>query len=101
MPKIWKIARYTVKSEEELDAVLTAVDRFVAAVGEHEPETFYDAWQEVAEPLRFVHVMGFADAAAEQRHRKAPYTLEFVEALYPRCREEPAFRDLKRVRRDA
>jgi hypothetical protein len=27
--------------------------------------------------------------------------VEFVEALYPRCREEPAFRDLKRVRRDA
>lgn len=93
---IWKLADYTVE-DGELDTVLEVVRRFVAAVAENEPETYYDAWQEAEEPLRFVHLMRFADDAAEQRHRRAPYTEEFAAELYPRCREKPAFRELHPV----
>lgn len=98
MPEIWKIVTYTIEDDTELPLVRTAIQRFVAAVATHEPETRYDAWQETAEPSRFVHLMRFADEAAESRHRQAGYTDEFVAVLYPRCRQPPAFRDLRSIR---
>ena len=91
---IWKQARYTAE-RDELAAVVATVERFVAAVRENEPRTFYRAWQRQDDELAFVHVMGFPDDDAEQAHRRASYTLEFVDALYPRCREEPTFVDLR------
>lgn len=93
---IWKQARYTAE-RDELPGVVDAVERFVAAVREHEPRTFYRAWQRRDDELRFVHVMGFPDDEAEQAHRKADYTLAFVDALYPRCSEEPSFDDLRPI----
>jgi hypothetical protein len=30
----------------------------------------------------------------KQKHQRAPYTLRFVEALYPNCEVEPSFTDL-------
>lgn len=90
---IWKIARYTVR-EGEIEPVLAAVERFVAAVGENEPGTLYRAWRDEAEPLRFVHLMAFPDRDAEERHRGSEHTGAFVEVLYPRCSVRPVFRDL-------
>jgi hypothetical protein len=38
--------------------------------------------------------MSFPDEATETEHRKADYTLKFVEALYPNCEVQPEFTDL-------
>lgn len=80
---------------EKLDAVLEAIERFVRAVAEHEPSTVYAAYRDNEEPTAFVHLMRFPDAQAEEAHRQAPYTDQFVEVLYPSCEEEPVFRDLR------
>lgn len=80
---------------ETLDAVLEAVSRFVQAVAEHEPSTVYTAYQDGKDPTSFVHLMRFPDEQAEEAHRLASYTDQFVEVLYPSCRREPVFRDLR------
>jgi quinol monooxygenase YgiN len=86
---IRKLAEYTVV-EGKADVVEAAIRRFVAAVRSHEPDTFYVAWRR-GESLSFVHMMAFLDAAAEAVHRVAPYTTEFVVALYPRSVEPVRF----------
>lgn len=93
---IWKIAEYTVR-EGEVAHVLDLVERFVAEVRRKEPDTFYAAWQSTDSSTGFVHLMCFEDEAAEQRHRDAAYTEEFVSDLYPRCETEPSFRSLQPV----
>lgn len=92
---IRKVAEYTVRGGE-LEEVLDAVTRFVAAVRAAEPGTEYHAYRR-GQTLSFVHFMTFPDAAAEQGHQQAPYTSEFVAALYPCCVEEPRFTDLNAV----
>lgn len=89
---IHKLAQYRIREGEEA-AVLVAVAEFVAAVGAHEPTTRYEAFR-LGEGLDFLHLMTFPDAAAEQRHRDAPYTERFVAALYPRCATPPTFTEL-------
>ncbi len=72
------------------------IAEFVAAIRENEPETGYSAYQ-TSDPHRFIHTMTFPDAAAEKAHQTAPYTLKFVERLYPNCAEPPVFTDLHLV----
>lgn len=92
---IRKVAEYTVR-EGELDAVLDAVARFVAAVRSAEPGTEYSAYRR-GDSLSLLHFMSFPDAEAEKAHQKAPYTSELVAVLYPRCVEPPRFTELRAV----
>ena len=92
---IRKIARYVVKVNE-IDNVKSAVEEFIAAIKDYEPETVYHAYQ-ADDDITFVHVMTFPDAEAEKNHSLAPYTSTFVDDVYPRCDETPVFTDLMLV----
>lgn len=86
------LAEYTVRPES-LAEVRSAVDTFVKAVREHEPRTEYRTFRR-GSTRQFVHLMAFEDESAQKRHQEAPYTLRFVERLYPNCIEEPVFTPL-------
>lgn len=93
------IAQYRIK-EGELDNVLDAVKKFISAVKREEPETKYEAYN-LANSHEFLHIMAFPNESAQQKHQKAPYTLEFVEALYPNCLEEPKFTPVSMIETDS
>jgi quinol monooxygenase YgiN len=92
---IVKLVRYRVRAEE-VEAVEAAVQEFVAAIAEHEPETTYSTYRAGSSPS-YVHFMTFPDAEREHRHRDAPYTKAFTEVLYPRCDAGPTFTDLSHL----
>lgn len=92
---ICRIAEYLIRPGEE-GPVLEAIGAFVAEVRANEPATTYDAYLR-DDGLSFIHFMAFPDAAAEERHRRAPYTERFVAALYPRCEAPPVLSDLSVV----
>lgn len=92
---IWKIVHYKVQPDK-LARIRRAIEDFVGAIGQSEPQTFYEAYQ--AEDGRsFVHIMSFPDEATEKFHQSAPHTLRFVEVLYPSCEEAPVFTTLSLV----
>ena len=80
-------------NEGTLAIVHSAIKEFVAAVHQAEPDTEYTSYQ-VAASNRFIHIMAFADQAAQQRHQNADYTARFVEVLYPNCSQLPEFTPL-------
>jgi hypothetical protein len=92
---IRKIARYQVKAEFDQE-IIPVIEAFVAAIGLHEPETFYAAYRQ-GEGRWFLHFMSFPDETAETEHQKAAYTMKFVDALYPNCEVQPEFVDLSLV----
>lgn len=83
------LIQYTVRAGQEA-AVKEAVRRFVAAIAEQEPETRYESWLK-EDGRSFAHLMTFADATAQERHKDADYTKEFVATLYPACEQEPTY----------
>jgi quinol monooxygenase YgiN len=83
------LAEYRIKKGTE-DEVLDAVREFVAAVKQEEPQTEYRAFR-LAGGRNFLHIMAFPEEAAQNRHQKADYTMQFVSVLYPNCEEEPKF----------
>jgi quinol monooxygenase YgiN len=93
---IRKIARFKVRPDK-IDAAQQAITTFVDAIKQHEPHTVYDAYQ-LEDGVSFLHFMAFPDADSEQAHQRAPYTLAFVDVLYPICEELPLFTDLRLVR---
>ena len=86
---IKKMVRYRVKADE-VGAVRAAIEEFVDAIAEHEPNTIYGSLL-ADDGVSFVHAMAFPDAKAEERHRTAEHTERFVELLYPKCDQEPQF----------
>lgn len=86
-----KITTYTVR-ENKIAQVEQAIEKFIRAIAENEPGTFYAAYSTNDENTYF-HIMEFPDDQTETRHQKAPYTLEFVEVLYPNCTVKPKFTD--------
>lgn len=89
------LAEYTVRPGS-LAEVGSAVETFIEAVRENEPRTEYRAFRR-GSTRQFVHLMAFEDESAQKRHQEAPYTLRFVEKLYPNCMEEPVFTPLTEV----
>ena len=87
------MAEYRIK-DGTLDVVENVVKEFVAAVQNAEPDTQYTPFR-VGESDRLIHIMAFLDQATRERHQKAGYTSEFVEALYPNCSELPTFSPLE------
>lgn len=83
------IAEYRIKKGTS-DIVQSAIQNFVTAVHQAEPDTEYTSYQ-VGDTNRFIHMMAFVDSESQKRHQNAAYTLEFVEILYPNCEETPTF----------
>ena len=64
-----------------------AIRQFMSAVDGEPGTRMYVALREAGDPTRFLHVMVFDDARAEERHRHAAHTRRFVEVLYPHTLE--------------
>lgn len=94
--KVHKIAEYSVKPEE-LDTVLKAIENFVEEVRNNEPQTNYQAYQLSENNSQFIHIMSFMNSEAEEKHKNATYTLAFADVLYPRCDQQPVFRDMNSI----
>lgn len=92
---VTKIVEYLVKPEK-IDTALPAMRTFLASVRREEPRTKYHAYRR-GNTFAFIHLMEFSDGVAEEAHRSAPYTMQFVETLYPCCEQEPQFTDVNVV----
>ena len=90
-----KIAEYKVKPDKVAEAE-RAIKAFVTAIAVEEPDTLYVAYRKV-DGVSFIHFMAFPDQGAEKVHQQAPYTMQFVEVLYPNCEVQPRFTDLTLV----
>jgi quinol monooxygenase YgiN len=95
---ITKIVRYRVKKKKLPKVKKTLVD-FVAEIKTNEAGIdFYEVFQEKNDPTVFVHVMTFKDKKAERAHAKSTHVQKLIKTLYPTCKEEPEFTDLKLVK---
>ncbi|HYZ13986.1 MAG TPA: putative quinol monooxygenase [Actinomycetota bacterium] len=83
-------ATFTVR-KDELDGALRAIRTFVAHTRTEPGTNRYEAWRSVDRPTEFMHIMSFADEAAEELHSSSDAVKTFVDALYPRCEQEPTF----------
>jgi quinol monooxygenase YgiN len=93
---IHMMAQYSIRADR-IAEVRQIIQAFVAAVKRNETDTLrYESFQ-LWDTSSFVHVMTFADEAAEERHRTAAYTRDFVDALYPHCDRQPEFRNLSLI----
>jgi quinol monooxygenase YgiN len=78
---IFQTAHYQVKPEA-VGRVKTAIDQFVAYVRDNEPDTrMYVVWQSIDDPTSFVHLVEFADQAAQDRHGQSESVRKF-ESIY-------------------
>jgi quinol monooxygenase YgiN len=93
---IAKTARCVVRSVARADCE-AAIREFVAALDGEPGTQVYLSLREAGDPTRFLHVMVFADAEAEERHRHAAHTRRFVELLYPHTLDGVAFNDYTMV----
>ncbi len=90
------LVNYEVKPEH-VETIKRAISEFIAGIQASEPNTFYEAFQQVAKPTAFTHFMIFNDIDAKTQHQDAPHTKKFVDILYPACTLEPVFTDLAAV----
>ena len=80
---VYRTATFEVKPEGLATAKI-AIAEFVAEVNEKERGTrLYVSLENEEEPRRFLHVMAFDNAAAEEKHRASRYSKKFTEVLYP------------------
>jgi quinol monooxygenase YgiN len=90
-----RIARFRVRPAE-VAAAERAIIEFVARVADEPGTLRYESFRE-ADGVSYVHVMTFADDAAEEAHRGTEHVKKFVADLYPRCEVQPVFTDLKKI----
>ena len=92
-----KTAVFQVRAEA-LDTCLEAIRAFVAHAQTKEPGTLmYRSLQSVDDPTRFVHVMAFADEAAEKAHATSDAVRRFTDVLYPNTVDGVAFTTYREV----
>ena len=91
-----RTARFAVR-EAARERCEAAIREFVGAVDAEPGTQVYLALREAGDPARFLHVMVFADAQAEERHRHAAHTRRFVEVLYPHTLEGVAFNEFTTI----
>lgn len=64
-----------------------ALGPFLRGIRKHEPGTlFYFVFEE--DDGTFIHVMGFKSERAEQAHKEAQYSIDFLNTIVPLCRGE-------------
>jgi quinol monooxygenase YgiN len=80
---IYQLAHYQVKPSA-VGKVKVAIEEFVRYVQNNEPGTeVYLAWQEQADPTRFVHIFKFADEAAHDVHSRSDQVKRFESVYSP------------------
>jgi quinol monooxygenase YgiN len=78
-----KTARFEVRPEG-LEKCRQAIREFVTHIRQNEPDTkLYLSLESSDKPGSFLHVMMFADDAAEQRHAQSDACRRFTGILYP------------------
>lgn len=88
-PMLHRLLTYEVRKESLPQAVALA-QAFIDEVTRKEGGTArYVAFQETAQPTRFVHHMTFRVQSAEDYHLKTAWRKRFVEALQPMCSSPP------------
>ena len=91
----YRIARFRVRASEAA-AAEKAIIAFVAKVADEPMTLRYESFRE-PDGVSYLHLMAFADDAAEEAHRETGHMKEFVAALYPKCEVQPVFAELKMV----
>ena len=94
---ICKTVQYKVKAGE-VDKAKAAIAEFIRHIKKGEPDTlYYYSYQHSSDHHKFMHVMAFKDAAAEEKHKNSSYCKAFVDIIYPLSVEGPDFTDLEPV----
>ena len=95
---IYQTAHYQVKPDA-IEKVKTAIAEFVDYVRGNEPGTwFYAAWQDQADPSKFVHLFTFEDEAARERHGRSEAVRQFESVYQPELSAGPVvFTDYQMV----
>jgi quinol monooxygenase YgiN len=76
--------------EEDIEKAKAIINDLISKIRENEPGTLvYESMQLRNDPTSFIHFMIFADEDAHNKHRGAPYMIEFVKSLYGLCPNEP------------
>ena len=91
----WRMARFRVRPAE-VAAVEKAIIAFVAKVADEPGTLRYESFRE-EDGVSYVHVMAFADDAAEEAHMQSQHKKDFVAAIYGKCEVQPVYTDLKMV----
>jgi quinol monooxygenase YgiN len=91
----WRMARFRVRPPE-VPAVEKAIIAFVAKVADEPGTLRYESFRE-PDGVSYVHVMGFADDAAEEAHRQTMHAKQFAAELSAKCETQPVFTDLKMI----
>jgi quinol monooxygenase YgiN len=80
---LYQTGGYRVKPAA-VDKVKKAIVEFVEYVKKNEPGTeMYLAWQEKADPTRFVHLFRFKDEAAQKQHGESAAVAKFESVYSP------------------
>ena len=80
---IYQTAHYQVKADA-VAKVRAAIVEFVDYVRENEPGSwFYAAWQDEADPSKFVHLFTFEDEGAHERHGRSDAVKRFESVYQP------------------
>ena len=85
------LVRFEVK-KSALEQALILIRDFVKKVKENEPGiVLYHSFQDEENPCEFIHVISFADDAAEELHYQSDYCAKFSENILSLCSNEPDF----------
>ena len=79
---VFKIARFEVRADAK-DAAERAMFEFATYVRNELPDSAWTTYRDASAPLKYMSLIIANDAAADERHRMAPGTQAFVDALYP------------------
>ena len=89
---IFKIARYEIRPEARAQ-VEAAIAEFAAYVGAELAGTTWATYRDAGDPHRYVSIITAESPEADRRHREAPGTRRFVDALYPTVVGDVEFTD--------
>jgi quinol monooxygenase YgiN len=87
---VHRSARFAVR-DGELETALSAIRMFLEHTRTESGTLRYESYRSADRPNRFLHVMAFADEAAEEAHGPSDAVRAFTSALYPVCVAEPTF----------
>jgi quinol monooxygenase YgiN len=83
------IISFTIKADQDLDAVKVAIVKYVEKVHELDSNVIYTSFQSSDDELRFINVGLFPSQEAFDNVRAQPFYSEFTEFLIPGCEEAP------------
>lgn len=94
---LFKTARFKVKAER-IEHVTALIREFLEHIRREEPGTLsYRCFQEMDNGACFVHLMEFADEAAEEAHSRSPNTVRFAAGLSPDTIGGVEFEDYREI----